>query len=140
MFKGFREIHHARQRAGFGGAVIIGAAFGKIGGALVNDIIMPAARAGAEERRFHKSVRHLSGGHPATLAQAKAAATQPSIMVCSSHVIDFLISRLRFFLMIHAPIAERAPAPAAPNTKECPFCHHHHTWRRTRCPMHVHTH
>jgi large conductance mechanosensitive channel len=39
-----------------------------------------------------------------------------------------------FFLIRAANKMKRAPAPAPPSTKECPFCHTNIPIAATRCP------
>jgi large conductance mechanosensitive channel len=136
MFKGFREFIMRGNVLDLAVAVIIGAAFGKIVASLVNDIIMPPLGLALKNVDFTNLFVDLSGGHPATLAQAKAAGDATiNYGVFLNNVIDFLIVAFAIFLMIHAANKlKRAPAPAAPNTKECPFCHTTIPLAATRCP------
>src|SRR5271157_3389971 len=125
MIKDFREFIMRGNVLDLAVAVIIGAAFGKIVTSLVNDIIMPPLGLALKNVDFTNLFIDLSGGHYATLAQAKAAG-DATINYGSfiNNVIDFLIVAFVIFLMIHtANKLKREPAPAEPNTKECPFCH-----------------
>ena len=73
MFKGFREFIMRGNVLDLAVAVIIGAAFGKIVTSLINDILMPPLGLALKNVDFTNLFVDLSGGHYATLAQAKAA-------------------------------------------------------------------
>jgi large conductance mechanosensitive channel len=117
-------------------AVIIGAAFGKIVTSLVNDILMPPLGLALKNVDFTNLFVDLSGGHPATLAQAKAAGDATiAYGVFLNNVIDFLIVAFAIYFLIQAANKlKRAPAPADPTTKECPYCHTTIPIAATRCP------
>jgi large conductance mechanosensitive channel len=136
MFKGFREFIMRGNVLDLAVAVIIGAAFGKIVTSLVNDVLMPPLGLALKNVDFTNLFIDLSGGHPATLAQAKAAGDATiNYGIFLNNVIDFLIVAFAIFLLIHAANKmKRAPAPAPPNTKDCPFCHMSIPLAATRCP------
>ena len=73
MFKEFRDFIMRGNVLDLAVAVIIGAAFGKIVTSLVNDILMPPLGLVLKNVDFSNLFIDLSGGHYATLAQAKAA-------------------------------------------------------------------
>lgn len=136
MFKEFREFIMRGNVLDLAVAVIIGAAFGKIVTLLVNDILMPPLGLVLKNVDFTNLFVDLSGGHHATLAEAKAAGDATiGYGTFLNNVIDFLIVALVIFLMIRtANKMKRAPAPADPTTKECPFCHTTIPIAATRCP------
>ena len=136
MFKEFREFIMRGNVLDLAVAVIIGAAFGKIVTSLVNDILMPPLGLVLKNVDFSNLYFDLSGGHHATLAQAKAAGDATiAYGVFLNNIIDFLIVAFAIFLLIRAANKmKRAPAPAAPTTKECPFCHTNIPLAATRCP------
>jgi len=136
MFKGFREFIMRGNVLDLAVAVIIGAAFGKIVTSLVNDILMPPLGLALKNVDFSNLFVDLSGGHYATLAQAKAAGDATiSYGVFLNNVIDFLIVAFVIFLMIQqANRLKKAPAPADPTTKECPYCRTNIPIAATRCP------
>ena len=136
MFKEFREFIMRGNVLDLAVAVIIGAAFGKIVTSLVSDILMPPLGLVLKNVDFSKLYFDLSGGHHATLAEAKAAGDATiGYGVFLNNVIDFLIVAFVIFLLIRAANKmKRAPAPAAPSTKECPFCHTNIPLAATRCP------
>lgn len=136
MFKDFREFIMRGNVLDLAVAVIIGAAFGKIVTSLVNDILMPPLGLALKNVDFTNLFVDLSGGHFGTLAQAKAAGDATiAYGVFLNNVIDFVIVAIAIFLMIRlANKMKRAPAPAAPNTKDCPFCRMAIPIAATRCP------
>jgi large conductance mechanosensitive channel len=136
VFKEFREFIMRGNVLDLAVAVIIGAAFGKIVTSLVNDILMPPLGLVLKNVDFSNLYFDLSGGHHATLAQAKAAGDATiAYGVFLNNIIDFLIVAFAIFLLIRAANKmKRAPAPAAPTTKECPFCHTNIPLAATRCP------
>jgi large conductance mechanosensitive channel len=136
MFKEFREFIMRGNVLDLAVAVIIGAAFGKIVTSLVNDILMPPLGLVLKNVDFTNLFIDLSGGHHATLAEAKAAGDATiGYGTFLNNVIDFLIVALVIFLMIRtANKMKRAPAPADPTTKDCPFCRTTIPIAATRCP------
>lgn len=136
MFKGFREFIMRGNVLDLAVAVIIGAAFGKIVTSLVNDILMPPLGLALKNVDFSNLFIDLSGGHYATLAQAKAAgAATINYGVFLNNVIDFVIVAFAIYLLVRtANNLHHAPAPAPPNTKECPFCHTSIPIAAVRCP------
>jgi large conductance mechanosensitive channel len=107
-------------------AVIIGGAFGAIVTSLVNDIVMPPIGMALGHIDFKDLFISLNGQAYPTLAAAKTAAA-PVIAYGQflNTVINFLIVAFVIFLVVRAASKmQRAAeaAPAAPTTKDCPFC------------------
>ena len=119
-------------------AVILGASFGAIVNSLVNDIIMPPIGLALGKVDFSNLFINLSGTPYATLAAAKqAGAATINYGVFLNSVISFLIVALVVFLIIrqvNRATAKPAPPPAAPTTKECPYCASTISIKATRCP------
>jgi large conductance mechanosensitive channel len=136
MLKGFREFIMRGNVLDLAVAVVIGAAFGKIVTSLVNDILMPPIGLALKHVDFTNLFVDLSGTHPATLAQAKAAGDATiNYGLFLNAVLDFLIIAFAIFLVIQqANKFKKAPAPAELTTKECPFCHTSIPLAATRCP------
>ncbi len=118
-------------------AVIIGAAFGKIVSSLVNDVLMPPLGLVVGKVDFSNLYFNLSGASFASLAEAQHAGA-PLIRygLFINATIDFLIVAFAIFLVVR--LANRlqlrqAPAPAAPTTKECPYCLSAIPIKATRC-------
>jgi large conductance mechanosensitive channel len=134
VFKEFRDFIMRGNVLDLAVAVIIGAAFGRIVTSLVNDILMPPLGLALKSVDFTNLFVDLSGGHYNTLAQAKAAGDVTlNYGNFVNNVIDFLIVAFVIFLVIQQANRLKKP-PAAPNTKECAFCHTSIPLAATRCP------
>jgi len=81
---------------------------------------------------------NLSGKHYASLAEAKAAgAAVMSYGVFINTIINFIIVALVLFLIVRQVTKiRRKPeiAPAAPTSKDCPYCYSSIPIKATRCP------
>lgn len=104
-------------------AVIIGGAFGKIIGSLVNDIIMPL-------------IGLVMGGVNFNELSTTVGAAVIKWGVFIQTTIDFIIIVFVVFLIIKAAnnMKKETPAPAEPTTKECPKCFSAISIKATRCP------
>lgn len=124
MWKEFKEFALRGNVIDLAVGVIIGAAFGKIVTALVNDIIMPI-------------IGLFMGG----LNLSDLAFTVGNAVIkwgdFLQAVIDFIIIALVVFLIVrgmnrlYKKQPEKAPAPT---TKECPRCFTAIPLKATRCP------
>jgi len=104
--------------------VIIGAAFGKIVGSLVNDVLMPVIGLLLGGFDFSNLFVSLGQGAFATIADAKKAGVATlNYGVFLNTVIEFLIVAFAIFMVVKQVNRLQRPAPAAaPITKDCPFC------------------
>jgi large conductance mechanosensitive channel len=137
MLKEFKEFALKGNVLDMAVGIIIGAAFGKIVSSFVADVIMPPIGLLLGKMDFNELFINLSGKPAATLAEAKAAGL-PVIKygVFFSAIIDFVIIALAIFLVIQQiNRLKKAPQPAPPNTKECPFCFSAIPIKATRCPQ-----
>jgi len=139
MIKEFKEFAMKGNVMDLAVGVIIGAAFGKIVTSLINDIIMPVIGLLLGKVDFSNLFINLSAGSYATLAEAKkAGAAALSYGLFVNALIDFLIIALVIFMMVKWVNKLRRPAPAAmpaaPTTKECPFCFTAIPVKAFRCP------
>ncbi len=125
MLKEFREFTMRGNVIDLAVGVIIGGAFGKIVGSLVNDILMPLIGLVLGGINFAEQV-----------IQIGAASVKWGAFVQA--IIDFIIIAFVIFLIVKAANKakreEPAPAPAAPTTRECPFCFSTVSIKATRCP------
>jgi large conductance mechanosensitive channel len=116
--------------------IIIGGAFGKIVTSFVNDVLMPPIGVIIGRVDFSSFFIDLTGAHHASLAEAKAAnAATLNYGMFINNVIDFLIVAFAVFLLVRQVNRfSPPPAPAVPQTQECPFCTSTISVRATRCP------
>jgi len=118
--------------------IIIGAAFGDVVKSLVNDVIMPPIGRLLGRVDFSNLYVNLTSTHYDSLAAAKdAGAATLNYGAFVTTVINFLIIALAVFLMvkqINRLLRQPAPPPAAPTTKECPYCFSTIPIKATRCP------
>jgi large conductance mechanosensitive channel len=138
MLKDFKDFIMRGNVLDLAVAVIIGAAFGKIVSLLVSDVLMPPLGLVLGNVDFSNLFINLSSVPYRSLAEAKAAgAATINYGVFLNAVVDFLIVAFVIFLLIRAVAQvrrrEEVPAPAAPTTRECPYCLSNVPVRATRC-------
>ena len=130
MFKEFKEFAVKGNVMDMAVGIIIGAAFGAIVTSFVNDVIMPPIGLLLGNVDFANLYMVLKEGKApapyASLADAKAAgAVTMNIGVFINTIISFLIVAFAVFMVVkninRMKREEQAP-PAAPATKDCPFC------------------
>jgi large conductance mechanosensitive channel len=139
MLKEFKEFAMKGNVVDMAVGIIIGAAFGKIVTSFVSDILMPPIGLLMGKMDFSNLFINLSGKEYATVAEAKAAgAATLNYGLFLNTVLDFVIVAFAIFLLIrqiNRMRAKPAEAPAAPTTKECPFCASSIPIKATRCPQ-----
>ncbi len=136
MWKEFKEFVMRGNVMDMAVGIIIGAAFGKIVTSLVGDVIMPPIGLILGKVDFSSLFLNLSSTHYDSLAAAKAAGA-PTINygMFLNAVIDFLIVAFVIFLVVkQVNRLKQAPAPAPPNTKDCPYCRTSIPLDAVRCP------
>ena len=104
--------------------VVIGAAFGKIVGSLVDDLLMPVLGLLIGRIDFSNLFITLGSGAFATIAEAKKAGVATlNYGLFINTIIQFLIVAFAIFVVVKQMNRLQRPAPAAPPaTKDCPFC------------------
>jgi large conductance mechanosensitive channel len=123
MLKEFRAFVMRGNVLDLAVGVIIGGAFGKIVASLVNDILMPL-------------IGLIMGGVNFSELAFTVGAAVIKWGVFVQTVIDFLIIALVIFMIVKAAnSARKAPLPADPTTKECPYCISVIPIKATRCPQ-----
>ena len=135
MLKEFKSFAMQGNVMDMAVGIIIGAAFGKIISSLVGDVLMPPLGLLIGNVDFSNLFINLSGPHYATLAEAKAAgAPVMSYGVFLNAVVDFVIVAFVIFLLVkQLNRLKTEPPPAAPNTRECPYCLSAIPLKATRC-------
>ena len=140
MFKEFKAFVMRGNVIDLAVAFIVGAAFGKIVTSLVNDVIMPPVGLLLGNVDFSNLYMNLSKTPYAGRADAlKAGAPMISYGAFLNTVIDFVIVAFVVFLVIRAVtrmqrLTEKEQAPAAPTTRDCPYCLSSIPMKATRCP------
>jgi large conductance mechanosensitive channel len=137
MWKEFKAFIMRGNVVDLAVGIIIGGAFGAIVTSLVNDIIMPPIGLLLGKINFSDLFINLSGSTYPSVAAAKAAGA-PTINYGAfiNTLINFLIVALVIFFIVKAVNRLRRPAekPAAPDTKDCPYCLTTIPAKATRCP------
>jgi large conductance mechanosensitive channel len=142
MFKEFREFAIKGNVMDMAVGIIIGGAFGTIVGSLVKDVLMPPLGlllGGVDFSNIFIVLKEGAQAGPyATVAAAQAAgAVTVNLGLFINTCISFLIVAFAVFLMVRTlnrlKKAEAAP-PAAPTTKDCPFCATAVPPAAVRCP------
>src|SRR5713226_2289586 len=138
MIKEFKEFAMRGNVLDMAVGIIIGAAFGQIVNSFVQDVLMPPIGRLVGHVDFSNLFVSLSGTHYDTLAAAKAAgAATVNYGLFFNTVINFLIVAFAIFLLVRQVNRwQTKPAtPAAPTTKDCPYCCSSIASKATRCPQ-----
>jgi len=129
MFKEFKEFAMRGNVLDMAVGIVIGASFGAIVTSFVADVIMPPIGFLLGNIDFSSLFIILKEGKVPgpyeSLAAAKAAgAVTLNYGVFINTIISFLIVAFAVFLVIKNinKLKREQEAPAAPATKECPFC------------------
>jgi large conductance mechanosensitive channel len=125
MLKEFKEFAMRGNVLDMAVGIIIGASFGRIVSSVVNDIIMPPIGLILGRVDFSSLFINLSRTHYDSLADAKKAGA--AVLAYGSFlntIIDFLIVAFVVFLLVKQVnrMTKPKPAPAAPPSKQCPYC------------------
>jgi len=122
--------------------IIIGIAFGLIINSIVKDVIMPPIGLALGNVDFQNLFAVLKNGAiPGPYASLTAAQAAGAITinygVFINTLINFIIIAAVLFFFVVRPIAKqnaKKVVPAAPTTKECPYCFSTIPIKATRCP------
>ena len=135
MLKEFKEFALRGNVLDMAIGIIVGVAFGKIITSLVTDIIMPSIGLVLGRVDFADLYFSLNGKTYPSLAAAKAAgAATINYGVFLNTILDFLIVAFVMFLVVRQVNRAFPAAPAAPTTRECPFCLSQIAIKASRCP------
>ena len=142
MFKEFREFAMRGSVLDMAVGIIIGAAFGTIVSSLVADVLMPPIGLLLGKVDFANLYILLTAGQTPGPYASLAAAQQAGAVTLNygqfiNKIISFLIVAFSLFLIIRSMnrMKKKAePAPAAPATKDCPFCATAVPLKAVRCP------
>lgn len=127
LMKEFKEFISRGNVMDMAVGVIIGGAFTAIVTSLVNDIMMPL-------------LSLLTGGFDfAALAIALGEGEEAAMLNYGAFIaaiINFILIAIVIFMLIRAinKLSRKKEEPAAPTTKECPFCKEKVALEAVRCP------
>lgn len=129
MLKEFKEFAMRGNVMDMAIGIILGAAFGKIVGSFVSDVLMPPLGLLLGNMDFSSlafTIKDAAGTVPAvTIGYGKFINT----------VVDFVIVAFAIFMVINQlNKLKRQPPPPLPSTKECTFCCTAIPIKATRCP------
>jgi large conductance mechanosensitive channel len=134
MFKEFKEFAMRGNVLDMAVGIVIGAAFGRIITSFVEDILMPPMGMLLGKVDFSNLYWSLTGKTYDSLAAAKAAgAATLNYGLFLNHLVNFLIIAFAIFLLIRQVNRFKREAPAAPATKDCPYCLSAVPIKATRC-------
>jgi large conductance mechanosensitive channel len=138
MWKEFKEFAMRGNVLDMAVGIIIGASFGKVVTSLVADILMPPIGLLLGKVDFSNLFLNLSGKPYASVAEATAAgAPTLNYGLFINTIINFVIVAFAVFLLVKQfNRMKRQPGavPAAPTTKNCPYCVMPMDIKATRCP------
>lgn len=142
MLKEFKDFAMRGNVVDMAVGIIIGGAFGTIVKSMVEDVLMPPIGmllGGVDFANFFLTLREgtVPGPYASLAAAREAGAVLISYGVFLNAVISFLIVAFAVFLLIkgiNKLQREKEVPPAAPTTKECPFCMTAIPIKATRCP------
>jgi len=134
MYKEFKEFIMRGNVIDLAVAVVIGVAFGRIVTSFVEDMLMPPIGLALGGVDFSNLFINLSGKDYPSIAAAKAAgAATLNYGVFINNILNFLIIAFAIFLLIRSISRMQRPAPAAPTTKDCPYCLSAVPLKATKC-------
>ncbi len=140
MLKEFKEFVMRGNVVDMAVGIVIGAAFGAIVKSLVSDIIMPPVGILLGNVDFSNLFVIIKEGSVAgpysTVADAqKAGAVTVNYGLFVNSILSFLIVAFSVFLLVKNinDLRRKQEMPAAPDTRECPYCLSSVPIKATRC-------
>jgi large conductance mechanosensitive channel len=142
MLKDFKEFVMRGNVVDMAVGIVIGVAFGAVIKSLVADVIMPPIGLLLGNVDFSNLFIILKAGKVAgpyiSLAAAQAAgAVTLNLGLFINTIVSFVIVAFAVFLLvrgINQLRREQEAPPAAPTTKECPYCLSEIPLKASRCP------
>lgn len=137
MLKEFKDFAMRGSVLDLAIGIIIGAAFGKIVTDFVSLVLMPPIGLLLGRIDFASLFISLNGqSYPSLAAATAAGAPVIAYGAFINDIINFIIVAFVVFLIVRwvNRMKKPAAAPAAPATKECPYCASSIPAKATRCP------
>lgn len=143
MLKEFKEFAVKGNMIDMAVGIIIGGAFNSLVSTLVNDVIMPLLSIVTGKVDFANIFFAMDGVKYAALSEVPEGVAVVKIGAFISGILNFIIMAFVVFMIVkfinklRQPKAVPAPvpeAPAAPTTKQCPYCMSEIAIEASRCP------
>ncbi len=141
LLKQFKEFAVKGNMIDMAVGIIIGAAFTSVVNSIVKDLIMPPLSLILTKVNFSNlfvvlhNGKDIPGPYPSVDAATQAGAVILNLGAFLNNLISFLIVAVTVFMLVKSLNKLKSqPAPAAVNTKECPFCKSTINKDATRCP------
>ncbi len=140
MIKQFKEFAMRGSVVDMAVGIVIGAAFGTIIASFVADVLMPPiglllGRVDFANLFLVLKQGTMAGPYESLAAAKQAGAVTLNIGVFINTIVSFLIIAFAVFLVIRwINRLKTKEAPAAPTTKDCPFCYVAIPLQASRCP------
>ena len=143
MVKEFREFALRGNVADMAVGIIIGTAFGAIVTSMVSDVLMPPVGLLVGNVDFAdlfvvlRDGVETAGPYPTLAAAQEAGAVTLNYGRFSNALLSFLIVAMAVFFLVKGmnQLKRREEeAPAAPTTKDCPFCASSIPIKASKCP------
>jgi large conductance mechanosensitive channel len=140
MLKEFKEFAVKGNMVDMAVGIVLGAAFTTVIKSVVDGILMPPLgllTGGVDFSALFLVLKEGTAAGPyATVAEAQAAgAVVLSWGVLVNNIVSFLIVAFTLFVVVRwINKLKRAPKPAVPNTRACPFCLSNIEKKASRCP------
>ena len=140
MLREFKEFAMKGNVLDMAIGIILGAAFGLIVGSLVSDVLMPPIGLVLGRVVFANMFVNLTPDKYTGVSLADARKAGAAVIAYGQFintVVNFLIVAFVIFLIVRQVNRLKKPAavPAAPATKDCPYCTSTIAAKAVRCPQ-----
>jgi len=140
MLREFKEFAMKGNVLDMAIGIILGTAFGLIVGSLVSDILMPPIGLVLGRVDFANMFVNLTPDKYTGVSLADARKAGAAVIAYGQFintVVNFLIVAFVIFLIVRQVNRLKKPAavPAAPATKDCPYCTSTIAAKAVRCPQ-----